>query len=367
MAGEKRTEKKHPWVWLLTGLVLIAALAAVMAYRAGTLRETEQERLLQENERYSFETGAQQAFAAVDGGVAVGSSTGLQILDSDGYTVARSVVSVTTPALTVSGTSAAVYDVGGTILRVGDSAGTVTTLDTADTIISANMNDAGWMALVTEETGYKGKVTVYNAEMQPVYYWHSGNYVLSARISPDCRTMAALTMEETGSAVHIFSLSSETEYAVYRTESLLLFDMDFLGNDRLCAVQDGGLVFFTTGGADDGSWSFDGRYLSGYSFGGDGFVTVLLSQYLSGNTGEMCTVTYGGTVTGQLTLAEAVQNVSVREKQIAVRYGDSAAVYNQVLEEQRRASGVQGARNLVLTEKDRGFLLYSGYCEPLNF
>ena len=49
MAGEKRTEKKHPWVWLLTGLVLIAALAAVMAYRAGTLRETEQERLLQEN------------------------------------------------------------------------------------------------------------------------------------------------------------------------------------------------------------------------------------------------------------------------------------------------------------------------------
>ena len=81
MAGEKRTEKKHPWVWLLTGLVLIAALAAVMAYRAGTLRETEQERLLQENERYSFETGAQQVFAAVDGGVAVGSSTGLQILE----------------------------------------------------------------------------------------------------------------------------------------------------------------------------------------------------------------------------------------------------------------------------------------------
>ena len=50
-----------------------------------------------------------------------------------------------------------------------------------------------------------------------------------------------------------------------------------------------------------------------------------------------------------------------------LRYGDSAAVYNQVLEEQRRASGVQGAKNLVLTEKDRGFLLYSGYCEPLNF
>ena len=52
-----------------------------MAYRAGTLRETEQERLLQENERYSFETGAQQVFAAVDGCVAVGSSTGLQILE----------------------------------------------------------------------------------------------------------------------------------------------------------------------------------------------------------------------------------------------------------------------------------------------
>ena len=358
-AEPNRKKQRRGWVWLLAGLLLAGILAGLMVYRSDVLRGRDTS-LQNESTRWTFEPGAQMTYAAAGGGVAIGSSTGLQMLDKDGYTAAQSVVSVTTPALTAAGSAAAVYDVGGTVLRLGSANGTTVILDTADAIFSAALNDSGWMALVTEETGYKGKVTVYNAEMEPVYYWHSGNYVLSARISPDCRTMAALTMEETGSAVHIFSLSSETEYAVYRTESLLLFDMDFLGNDRLCAVQDGGLVFFTTVGADDGSWSFDGRYLSGYSFGGDGFVTVLLSQYLSGNTGEMCTVTYGGTVTGQLTLAEAVQNVSVREKQIAVRYGDSAAVYNQVLEEQRRASGVQGAKNLVLTEKDRGFLLYSG-------
>lgn len=364
MAGKKRKSR----LWLVLGLLLLAALAGLMVYRSGVLRGTDRDALSGGKERWSFESGTQQSFAPVDGGVAVASSTGLQILDSEGYTVAHSVVSVTTPALIASQKSAGVYDVGGTVLRIGRSDGTLFQLDQTDTIISANLNDSGWLALVTEETGYRARVAVYNAEMEPVYYWHSGSsYVLSARVSPDCRTMAALTMDESGSAVHVFSLSSEVEYAQYRCDGTLLFDMDFLANDRLCAIHDGGLVFFTTGGVDDGGCSFDGQYLSGYSFDGDGFVTVLLSQYLSGNAGEMRTIAYGGERTGQLTLTDTVQNVSVREKQVLVRYGEYAALYSQALEEQKRISGVQGARYLVFTGKDRGCLLYSGSCEMITF
>ena len=81
----------------------------------------------------------------------------------------------------------------------------------------------------------------------------------------------------------------------------------------------------------------------------------------------MLTVGYGGSVTGQLLTEESVQNISVREKQVMLRYSDSAAIYTQALEEQERAAETGGAKNSVLTGKNRGFLLFSGYCEPLKF
>lgn len=370
MSRQKRASKtQYPVTWLVLGLVLLLLIAGLAAWRGGFLRKDPAlESLRGQAERYTFESGAQQTYSGLDGGVAAASSTGLQILDGEGYTVLRSVVSVTTPALTASDKSAAVYDVGGTILRVGNLQGELTVLDTTDAILSANMNRAGWMAVVTEETGYKGRVTVYNAEMEPVYAWHSGSqYVLSARVSPDCRTMVALTLEESGSAVHIFSLSSETEYAAFSAENTLLFDCGFLSNDRLCAVYDGGLMFFNTAGTDAGGYSFGGAYLAGYSLEGDGFATVLLSQYLSGNAGTVVTVGYGGNVSGQLTPEDPPQGISVWGDRVLIRYAESVALYSQSLEEQTRLEESQGARDAVLAGKKRGYLLFSGYCEALEF
>lgn len=370
MAGKKRAKQNTNPVWLLVGvLLLIAVLVVLMFYRSGVLfGETGTEDLRKQTDQYVFETGTQQVFAPLEGGLAVGSSTGLQILDAEGYTILRSVVTVTTPAIVSGGDTAVVYDVGGTVMRAGNTAGEVTVLDTNNTIISVTMNPSGYLAVVTEETGYKGKVTVYNAEMEPVYAWYSGtNYVLSARVSPDCKTMVALTLEETGSGAHVFSLSSENEYATYSAPGILLFDMEFLSNDHLCAVHDDGLVFFTTAGVEGESYSFEGQYLSGYSFDGDGFVTLMLSQYLSGNAGTVITVGYGGAVTGQLTPEEVPQSVSIQEKKVLIRYGEYAALYSQSLEETNRVTVTQGSKNAVLTDKNKGFMIYSGYCEPLTF
>lgn len=370
--SRKRREKpnRRRGLWLVAGLfLLIVCIGGLLVYRSGILNQSHSEQhIISKTEPYTFDTGIRQVFAPMKGGLAVGSTTGLQILDADGVTIARSVVSITTPALAASDTRAVVYDVGGTALRVGDRKGNLTVLDSDEKIISVTMNEAGYLAVVTEETGYKGRVTVYNGDLEPVYAWHSGsNYVLSARVSPDCTAMAALTLGETGSAVHIFSLSSETEYAVYDAQDLLLFDCTFMDNGRICAIHDGGLLFFTIEGSDGGSYSFSGKYLSGYSFEGDGFATVMLSQYQSGKPGTVVTVGYGGAVTGQLSPQDTPQSLSVQGKKLLIRYGEYLALYSQSLEETSRQSGGQGAKDAVLTDKNRGYLLYSGYCEPITF
>jgi len=371
--SKKAKHEKHNrrrGLGLVLGLaVVIAGIGGLMVYRSGVLSNAHGEgEIISKVEPYTYETGTQQSFAAMKGGLAVVNTTGLQVLDKDGVTAARSVVSMTTPAVAAAGDRAAGFDVGGTALRVADTKGSLTVLDTDEPIISVTVNESGWLAVVTEETGYKGLVTVYNAKCQPVYRWHSGtNYVLRAFVSPDCKTMAALTLEETGSAVHVFSLSSETEYACYAMPEVLAYDCAFLSNDRLCAVHDGGLLFFSTAGADGGSYSFGGQFLTGYSLDGNGFAAVLLSQYRTGGAGTVVTVGYGGNVTGQLSPTDAVQSMSVRDKQVLLRYGEYTALYSQALEETQRFGGGQGARGALLTDKNKGFLLYSGYCEPVTF
>lgn len=365
---EQRNRRKGVWL-VLALLVVLVCMGALLVYRSGILGSVHGEgEIISKTEPYTYETGTQQQFAALKGGLAVVNTTGLQVLDKSGVTVTRSIVSLTAPAVVTAGELAAAYDVGGTVLRVGDTKGNLTVLDTREKIISVTMNPTGCLAVVTEETGYKGLVTVYNKDFEPVYRWHSGtNFVLRAWVSPDSKTMAALTLEETGSAVHVFSLSSEEEYAAFYTQGVLLYDCAFLANDRLCGIHDGGLVFFTTAGVDGGSYSFGGQYLTGYSFDGDGFATVMLSQYQSGNAGAVLTVSYGGTVTGQLIPQDTAQGLSVRDKQVLIRYGEYAAVYSQSLEETDRVNGGAGARDAVLTDKNKGFLLYYGYCEPVTF
>lgn len=371
--GRKRKQEqrnKRRIFWPLAALVaVLVCMGALLVYRSGVLNLAHGgSEIISKVEPFTYENGTQQMFAPVKGGVAVANTTGLQVLDKNGVTMARSIVSMKSPALASAGDRAAAYDVGGTALRVGDPRGNVTVLDQSDAIISVTMNAAGYLAVVTEETGYKGLVTVYNEEFDPVYRWHSGtNYVLRACVSPDCQSMAALTLEESGGAVHVFSLSSEEEYAVFSAPGVLLFDCAFLGNDRLCGVHDGGLVFFTAAGVDGGSWSFGGQFLNGYSFDGDGFVTAVLSQYQTGSVGSVVTVGYGGSVTGQMTPQDAVQSVSVRDKQVLIRYGEYTAVYSQSLEETDRVPGGQGAKDAVLFDRNKGFLLYSGYCEPVTF
>ena len=89
MSGKHEQKKsQYPLRWLILGTVLILAVAGVTVWRGGMLhRDSGQEQLRKENERYTFDSGVQQVYAGLENGVAVASSTGLQILDGDGYTV----------------------------------------------------------------------------------------------------------------------------------------------------------------------------------------------------------------------------------------------------------------------------------------
>jgi hypothetical protein len=59
------------------------------------------------------------------------------------------------------------------------------------------------MAVTAQQSGYKGAVTVYNAEGdKAIQISLSSTFVVDAAISPDSKTVAVITIDQEGGTFH---------------------------------------------------------------------------------------------------------------------------------------------------------------------
>ena len=77
-------------------------------------------------------------------------------------------------------------------------------LDVDGTLLSARVNDSGWLAVTAQQSGYKGSVTVYNvnstSRKEIIQLNFSSVFVADAAVSPDSKTVAVITIgQENGS------------------------------------------------------------------------------------------------------------------------------------------------------------------------
>ena len=315
---------------------------------------------------FTYEADAQQVFAVAGDQLAIASSTGLQLLDEDGITVARDVYSMDTPAVSASEAGSVFFDVGGTALRVVQPDGQVTQLDTQQPIISARINDAGWFAVVSEETGYKALVTVYNKDMQPVYAWHAGSsYVLMAEVSPDCTTLAVLGVQTDGGQLTLFSLSSETPLGSYTAPEELFWDMTWMDRDRICLLSESRLAFFDSKGTECGSYSFQEQYLLDYDLKGGNYAALLLGKYRSGGDGLLVTVDADGAELGRSQVLQKTEiSLSAGEDTLLLLCSDGLDLMTSTLTPVNRYTETLGVKSALLRQ-DGKCLLLSSYAAEL--
>ena len=316
------------------------------------------------SEPWTFETGSSQCFAPAGNGLAVASSTGLQLLNGSGQVVCRHVCPLSTPAVAACDSYAVAWDIGGDTLVTADTQGKSSTLTPEGAVISATVNSSGYLAVTTEKAGYKGMVTVYDSSFTAVYQWYSGEgYPLTAQVSPSGTRLMVLTVGESGGAVHIFALSSETEKATFTAPGELLLDAGWLADGSICALGEERAVFLDKDGQQTGQYSYEGAYLSQYSLAGDGYATLALAKYLSGSASLVVTVEPDGKVTGTLAPESELKDLTASGRQVAALWSDGAARYSQSLSQQGRTDQTQGARGVLLTAKGEAILLYSSNAE----
>ena len=314
-----------------------------------------------ESDEFTYEIGSGQVFAVAGNDLAVATASSIQLLDAAGRTVFKQVVSYDTPAVIGTAWGALFCDLGGTACVPVRADGEVRTLHPAGKLITANMNDNGYVALTTEAAGYKALVTVYDAADEARYQWWSGTgYVLKACVSPDDQLLAVLCAETDGGKLHVFRMDSETELASAAFPGELPFDLAFLGNDTLCAVSEEAFSFFAADGSLKNRFDLGQYYLLDYDLSSQSFAAVYVSAYRTASGGLLETLGLDGRLLGYAEIERDVTSLSAAGQQVLAMTAAGITVYDRSMEALETHEGLVTAKKAVL-RADGAILLLSAY------
>lgn len=367
IAPKKRHFLRNFLIFLLV-LVVVLALVLVAAWRDGTGLDALRRYFAYgsgavsgEKVVYQYDAGSSNRFARVgDGGLAVLSDTALRVLGADGREVWSANTQMTAPAIEQGGGRAVAYDVGGKLLYVLDETGVLLSLNTEGPIVSARLNDAGMLAVVTQLSGTKGHVDVYSAAMQKRFDLDAHRrFLADACVTEDGGYLAVALMGQENSVfvsnIVLYDLTREDPVAEYSVEDGLVTAMGGQGSSIL-TVTDTCLAVGTVSGALTGTYSYQDDFLREYDLGGEDFSALLLNRYQSGNVGRLVTVDTDGTEIAGLELSEEVRSLSACGRYLSVLYADRLVVYNRELQVYATLHGPEAVRE-VLTRPDGSVLM----------
>ena len=375
---KKEKKKRSPAVRAVLAavltLILVGAAVLIFLYRDRLTGEGLRESLGlsshigSESAAFTYENGSDLTFAPMGDGFAVASASGVQLLDSAGQTVAKEVCSVAVPAVWANKSMALFCDIGGSTCKAVFTDGRCVDIEAGNSIISASVSSGGCFAVISEESGSKGLVRVFNSECTLLYEWFSGTgYPLSAQVSPDNRLLSVLCLANTGTVLHFFRLNSEDELASFSVDGRLFFDLRFMADDRVCIVSEDGLLFVDSSGTQKGAYDFSGRYMGAYCFSSGGFAAVCLSEYRTGTGGTVITLDSDGEVLGSADSENDILFLSAAGKQVLAATGDSISLYSQTMAPVKSAETLVTARRMFLRERGDVLLLSSYSAEIFDF
>ena len=322
-------------VFLCSGAVLVVyrdhfnldALKRHMTYRS--LEKDDQGQTAE----FTYTRDATNAFASLNGSLVLCSDTALQLYSNSGVLYIDRQVKMNDPVISVCGTYAVVYDVGGNNLYVIHNKEVVFeyTSKTGCDLLSARVNENGCLAVVEEASGYKASVRIYNSAFKLVLAENvSSEYVVDAVISPSNSQFAVVSIaQRSGKFSSILSLYDGKEgdqLASTVLEDQFILEVHWQSNNIWLQGNDSATVLDQELNVL-GTWSEPNQYLQGYSLNGDNYAVEVASWYKAGGSGEVLLIDERGDTACSKAISGEVLSVSAAGRYIAVLTAEALTIY----------------------------------------
>lgn len=315
-------------------------------------------------ESFAYGGSLDDTFAVLDGDLLVCSANNLSLYSGSGTRYVNQPVGMDNPTVDTNGSLAVAYDAGGGELYVLGQRELIWQAQGLSSILSARLNRSGYLTVVTQSSGYRGTVTVYDASYAPLMSVNvSSAFVMDAALSNDGRTLAIVTVGQEGgvfrSQLDLYAMNTGDTGAFQPDTTLSLGPCVVLDTlhtlDQVWLLSDRGLTIADhQGQAVTADWS--NLYLKRYTLGGDGFATALLGQYRAGSQAQLWVVDRQGQIR-TLDIHQQVLSLSAAGRYIAVLTGDRLDIYTDTLELYATLQGTQGARTALALPDGSAVLL----------
>ena len=312
---------------------------------------------------FSHAGGDQASFAYLEDGILLASSSGVRYYSFSGITYVEEVLTLEHPTLSVAGATGVAYDVGGQNLFVFRNAQEVfhLTLDEGNSLLSARVNEAGWLAVTAQQSGYKGSVTVYNStfDKEVIQINLSSTFIMDAVLSPDSKTVAVLTLGQSNgsyeSQVRFYHVDEKEPYATVSLGNLVPLDLDY-ESGALWVTGEDEIASVSPNGNETATYSLGRSHLKGCDLGGDGFAVLLLGRYRAGSAHEVVTVDSNGEVIATQTLTSSVLSFDAAGRYFSLLTGDTLTIYTSDLTPYSTLEHTQNARYTALSSSGAAVL-----------
>ena len=182
-------------------------------------------------------------------------------------------------------------------------------------------------------------------------------------ISNEGDQLAAVGLEQEDgvfkSTLNYFQTDTEQIVKTVDLGSELIYDLKYLTADTVCAIGETDAQFFSADGDTIGAYSYEGSYLKDFDTNGDGFLTLSLNIYRTGNRYTLVTVDETGREIASLYIGQEILGLSACGKYVAVLTAEGLTIYNRSLEIYAQTVDI-GSATSVLMRKDGSAVLLGG-------
>ena len=256
----------------------------------------------------------------------------LVITDNIGTQFQSLLTGFNNPQIVTTAKYVCVFDRGSNRLIVADSFSVVFDTVFEHNIVNVSLNDAGYLAVVTESEAYKNHVIVFNSSFKEVYKINSmTRYILTADISPDSKRVVVSSVyskdQDVIPQINCYSLSkSESLWDVNFDDSVAV-DVVVKSDGTTVALFEWGVCVLDKNGKQKYTYQFQNDILQAYSIT-DGKYNVVVTSASQSSNSKVTVFDNSGRQISATEVDFAVLSVDCRSDRIALLGAQNIYLYN---------------------------------------
>lgn len=366
-AAEKKplTQKQKKQIAVFVTVLVVAALLIWLFLVGGgrnldrVLRFT---RFGGQSITIAYEPGSVALGESFGTGLATMNNTSLTIYDVNGSTTSTVAVKLSDPVLQAAESHLLAYDAGGTTLKLVNAKGeTVLETEADGGIFDADVTPKGEVGLISAGSSAKTILKVYNKNQTEIYTVRSvTRYYSRCALRPGAGQVAVVALGQNESVftstLLLYDTGKEGVQAEVDLGNQLIFDVEYLSKNLICAIGEESLIFVNNKGSVQGTYEYDGDLVA-MDYSSKGFAALVMRSAQGGGGWNLVTVNSKGKELGRVALAQEVTDLSVTGKYVAVLTPSALTLYSQKLDNWGEYVYVSGYSSVSVNADGSAFLV----------